>query len=165
MEWWIIGTLIFVYLVLLTGMYLMSARESRALINYALLILLGEDIHTTQRASLIELIRATDAKDASQLGRKTRTAITKLAMRLSDTVLRMNQLAWKLKTDPSVSQVTGINAVMDLLTVESGAGVERVEAEPSRDEIDWQRAPSSRTALSVPNVEAVATIKTNAHRT
>jgi len=149
MEWWIIGTLIFVYLVLLAGMYLMSARESRALTNYALLILLGEDIHATQRASLIELIRATDAKDASQLGRKTRTAITKLAMRLSDTVLRMNQLAWKLKTDPSVSQVTGINAVMDLLTVESGAGVERVEVEPSRDKIDWQRGPSSRTALSV----------------
>jgi hypothetical protein len=107
MEWWIIGTLIFVYLALPAGMYLISARESRALTNYALLILLGEDIHATQRASLIELIRATDAKDASQLGRKTRTAITKVAMRLSDTVLRMNQLAWTLKTDPSVTRSSG----------------------------------------------------------
>jgi len=104
MEWWIIGTLIFVYLVLLACMYLMSARESRALTNYALLILLGEDTHATQRASLIELIRATDAEDASKLGRKARTAITKVAMRLSDTVLRMNQLAWNLKTDPPVAR-------------------------------------------------------------
>ena len=112
MEWWIIGTLIFVYLVLLACMYLMSARESRALTNYALLILLGEDTHATQRASLIELIRATDAKDASQLGRKTRTAITKVAMRLSDTALIMNQLAWKLKTDPSV---TGSSTTADAI--------------------------------------------------
>ena len=97
MEWWIIGTLIFVYLVLLACMYLMSARESRALTNYALLILLGEDTHATQRASLIELIRATDAEDASQLGRKARTAITKVAMRLLNTKLDMNRFAWNLK--------------------------------------------------------------------
>ena len=97
-EWWIIGTLTFVYLVLLAVMYLMSARESRALTNYALLILLADDTHATQRASLIELIRATDAKDASQLGRKTRAAITKVAMRLSNTMLYVNRLAWNLKT-------------------------------------------------------------------
>ena len=98
MEWWIIGTLSIVYLVLLAVMYLMSARESRALTNYALLILLADDTHATQRASLIELIRATDAKDASQLGRKTRAAITKVAMRLSNTMLYVNRLAWNLKT-------------------------------------------------------------------
>jgi hypothetical protein len=62
MEWWIIGTLIIVYVVLLAVMYLMSARESRALTNYALLILLGKDTHATQRASLIELIRATECE-------------------------------------------------------------------------------------------------------
>ena len=129
MEWWIFGTLIIVYLLLLAVMHLMSARESRALANYALLILLGEDTRATQRASLIELIRATDAKDAFQLGRKTRTAITKVAMRLSDTALIMNQLAWKLKTGQSV---TGSSATADTIVASASEPAARIadRAEP-----------------------------------
>ena len=110
MEWWIFGTLIIVYLLLLAVMHLMSARESRALANYALLILLAEDTRATQRATLIEVIRATDAKDAAQLGRKTRTAITKLAMRLSDTVQDINQLAWNFKNDPAFTRPSTADA-------------------------------------------------------
>ena len=97
MEAWIILTILFVNPVLLAGMYFILAREIRALTSYALLVLLNEDVHATQRASLMELIRTAEAKDAVQLGGKARTAITKVAIRLLNTKLDMNRFAWNLK--------------------------------------------------------------------
>jgi hypothetical protein len=65
MEWWIIAALTFAYLVLLGSMYFISVRESRALTNYALILLLDKDIHATQSAGLMNLIRASDAENLS----------------------------------------------------------------------------------------------------
>jgi hypothetical protein len=97
MEWWINAALSLIFFVLLGVMYFISVRESRALSNYALLILLDHDVHATQRASLKDLILASDAKNAFQLGKKTRTAITDVAMRLSKTTLDVNGIVRKHK--------------------------------------------------------------------
>jgi hypothetical protein len=97
MEAWIIAAIFSLYPVILAGMYFILAREIRAITNYAVLVLLDEGVHSTQRSSLIELICATEADDAVQLGEKARTVITKVAMRLLRTKLDVNRVAWSLK--------------------------------------------------------------------
>ena len=97
MEAWIIVTILLLYPAILAALYFILAREIRAITNYAVLVLLDEDVHSTQRSSLMELICAAEAKDAVQLGGKARTAITKVAMRLLSTKLDVNRVAWSLK--------------------------------------------------------------------
>ena len=98
MEWWIIAALTGVVL-LLAKLYWISLREGRHLTNYALLILLDEKVHGAQRASLAEFIRASDAKNASELGINVRLATHSLAARLYHTMLGVNGLLWKLRID------------------------------------------------------------------
>ena len=99
MEWWIIAALTGVVL-LLTKLYRTSLRENRGLTNCALLILLDEKVHEAQRASLLEFVRASDAKNAGALGISVRIATQSLAARLHDTMLGVNGLLWKLKNNP-----------------------------------------------------------------
>jgi hypothetical protein len=109
MERWIVMAILVAYPVLLAGIYFILVRDNRAVTNYALLLLLDDSIYDTQRASVMELIRATDAKDASELGTKARTLITKVAMRLlNNTTLHVNRLAWTLKsnTQPLADRTT-----------------------------------------------------------
>ena len=96
MELWIIAALTGVVL-LLTKLYRTSLRENRQLTNYALLILLDEKAHEVQRASLADFVRASDAKNAGELGISVRLATQSLAARLYDTMLGVNGLLWKLK--------------------------------------------------------------------
>ena len=86
MEWWIIGALTVVVLVL-AALYWKSVRESTQLTNCVLLILLDEKVHAAQSKSLADLVRAIDAKNAGELGAKVNLAITQLAERLSGTML------------------------------------------------------------------------------
>jgi hypothetical protein len=99
MEWWIVGALIMVVIVLIS-IYRISLRESRTLTNYALLILLDETVHAAERKGLADLVRAIDAKDAGELGVKVNIATAQLAERLSGTRLGTYGLLWKLKAGP-----------------------------------------------------------------
>jgi hypothetical protein len=54
MEWWIIGALV-VVVVILIAIYLRSLRESKGLANLVLLILLDQKIHATQSKRLADL--------------------------------------------------------------------------------------------------------------
>jgi hypothetical protein len=69
MEWWIIGALV-VVVVILIAIYLRSLRESKGLANLVLLILLDQAIHATQSKGLADLVRGIDAKNAGELGGK-----------------------------------------------------------------------------------------------
>ena len=53
-----------------------------ALTNYVLLVLLDEKVQGVQRASLVEFVHATDAKNAGDLGIKVRLATESLATKL-----------------------------------------------------------------------------------
>ena len=86
MEWWIIGALT-VVVIMLAALYWKSVRESTQLANCVLLILLDEKVHAAQSKSLADLVRAIDAKNAGELGAKVNLAITQLAERLSGTML------------------------------------------------------------------------------
>jgi hypothetical protein len=97
MEWWIIAALTGVVLVT-AKLYWTSLSENRQLTNYALLILLDEKVHEAQRAGLADFVRASDAKNAGELGINVRLATQSLAARLNDTILGVNGLLWKLKS-------------------------------------------------------------------
>ena len=96
MEWWIIGALAVVALVLIS-VYRIALRENRALTNFLLLILLDPKAHEAHRASLVEFVRATDAKNAGDLSIKTALATQSAAAKLHHTMLGVNGLLWKLK--------------------------------------------------------------------
>ena len=57
-------------------LYNRALRESRHVTNFALLILLDEDVYTAQRKALTELVRTIDAKNAGELGMKINLATT-----------------------------------------------------------------------------------------
>jgi hypothetical protein len=82
MEWWIIGALV-VVVVILIAIYLRSLRESKGLANLVLLILLDQKIHATQSKGLADLVRGIDAKNAGELGGKVYVATCELAESLS----------------------------------------------------------------------------------
>jgi hypothetical protein len=96
MEWWIVAALV-VVLLLMIRLYRISLRETRALTNYTLLILLDEKVLAAQRESLREFVRASEAKNAGELGGKVYLATGQLAEKLSHTVLGTNGLLWELK--------------------------------------------------------------------
>jgi hypothetical protein len=96
MEWWIVAALAGLAL-LLIQMYRLALREVRALTNYALLMLVDEGVYAAQRASLVAFVRASEAKNAGELGGEAYLATGRLAAKLSHTVLGVNGLLWKLK--------------------------------------------------------------------
>jgi hypothetical protein len=94
---WIVAVLTVVS-VLLFALYRKCLRESCHVTNYALLLLLDENIHAAQRKGLIDLVHAIDAKNATELGLKVNLATTQLASRLSNTMLGTLGKLWALKT-------------------------------------------------------------------
>jgi hypothetical protein len=99
MEWWIIGGLTVVLLILI-AIYRRSLRENRNLANYVLLILLDQKIHTVQSKGLADLVRTIDAKNAGELGGRVYMATSQLAERLSGNMLGTYGLLWQLKISP-----------------------------------------------------------------
>ena len=98
MAWWIIAALS-VVLILLVKMYRIAVREGRELTNLALLSLLDDYAHAQQRKALVELVTATDAKNAGELGQKVFVAASnKLAAPIAKVWLGTYDLLWKLKT-------------------------------------------------------------------
>jgi hypothetical protein len=83
---------------------MVSRMEGQPLTNYVLLILLDPKMHEVQRVSLAEFVRATDVKNAGNLGIKVRLATQSLALKLAHTMLGANALLWKLKNDYVVSR-------------------------------------------------------------
>ena len=100
MEWSIIAVLAMVVLILV-ALYSKAVSENNKLSNYALLILLDDKVHASQRAGLTEFVRACEAKNARELGGKANLATVQLASRLSGTVLGVAGLLWKLKNGGS----------------------------------------------------------------
>jgi hypothetical protein len=103
MDWWISGALGVVVLILI-AIYRRSLRETRFIAHYLLLILLDEEVYAVQRKALANFVRATDAKNAAELGGKTYDGTCQLAEKLSIDMLAVNRLLWKLKTDAASSQ-------------------------------------------------------------
>jgi hypothetical protein len=99
MEWWIIAALA-AFLLLLSNMYRISVRGNRELTNLVLLALLDERARASQRAALIALVQATEAKNANELGGKVCTAVSKLAEPSASTWPRTYDLLWNSKIHP-----------------------------------------------------------------
>jgi hypothetical protein len=55
MEWWIIIGLSVVVLILI-AIYRRSLRENRAVVHYALILLLSDDIYKIQRSKLAQYV-------------------------------------------------------------------------------------------------------------
>ena len=82
---------------LFVHLYRTALRENRALVNYALLILLDDGVCGVQRKGLADLVKSIDAKNAGELGIKVGVATTQLAERLSLNTLVIGGLLWKLR--------------------------------------------------------------------
>jgi hypothetical protein len=87
-----------VLLLLFFALYRRSLSESQALSNYALLILLDDQVRDAQRKGLRDFVRSTDAKNALELGAKVNLSVAQLAHRLNDTMLGTNGMLWQLRT-------------------------------------------------------------------
>jgi hypothetical protein len=98
MEWWIIVPLAGVALMFM-NLYRIALRENRQLTNYALLVLLDETVLSSQRKSLAEFARASNAKNAGELGSEAYLATTRLAGRLPG-YISIGGLLWKIKNAP-----------------------------------------------------------------
>jgi hypothetical protein len=103
MGWIIAACALGILVVILIALYRRALRENRNLTNYALLILLDESVHASQRKALTEFVRTADAKNATELSGIMQSATTQFAERLADTMLGTRGLLWKLKgTEPTV---------------------------------------------------------------
>ena len=89
-----------VLLVLFVALYRRSVKESQALTDYALLILLDENVYAAQKNGLKQLVKTIDAKDAYDLGLKVLLALTPLAAKLRNP-LATSGLLWKLRAGPA----------------------------------------------------------------
>jgi cbb3-type cytochrome oxidase subunit 3 len=98
MSWMLVSFLLAIAaLLLFVHLYRTALRESRALANYALLILLDDGVCGVQRKGLADLAKSIDAKNAGELGIKVGVATTQLAERLSLNTLVIGGLLWKLR--------------------------------------------------------------------
>jgi hypothetical protein len=97
MEWWIIGVLVVVVLVLVS-IYRKSLSENRHLSNFTLLVLLDEGLHKHHRQGLIDYLQTVDAKDAFDLLIKATLAQDQLATKVaSNSSLGVSALLWKIR--------------------------------------------------------------------
>jgi len=97
MEWWIIGGLALV-VIMLIAVYRASLRENRNITHYALMMLADPGVYEAQRKSLLEFISKSDAKGASSLGSEVYVVTGNLANRLSFNALAVAGILWKLKS-------------------------------------------------------------------
>ena len=98
MSWMLVASLILGAVALLfVHLYRTALRENRALVNYALLILLDDGVCGVQRKGLADLVKSIDTKNAGELGIKVGVATTQLAERLSLNTLFIGGLLWKLR--------------------------------------------------------------------
>lgn len=101
MEWWIIGTLVLIIL-MLVSIYRKALSENRSLSNFTLLVLLDDGLHTYHRQGLIEYVRAIEVKDATDLLIKGKLALDRLAANVaSNSSLGVSALLWKIRNSSS----------------------------------------------------------------
>jgi hypothetical protein len=103
MAWWIVIAFAIV-LLLMAMVYRTSLRAQRRLTNYALLLLLNDEVLEKHRADLSEFVRSVDAKGAGDLGLQVYKATTKLAVSMSDNSLGVAGLLWKLRTGATAGE-------------------------------------------------------------
>ena len=85
--------------VLLFLLYRRSLKENLALSNLAILILADPQIYAAQRKGLVEFVRSTDAKNASDLMGKVSRSTAQLATNLIDkTMIGASGMLWRLRT-------------------------------------------------------------------
>jgi hypothetical protein len=95
MEWWIIGALIIALIVMIT-VYQRSLRENRAVVHYAIILLLHDGIHRDHRAKLAEYVASIDAKNAFDLGAKVYVAMGNMAFQIRDSMALAARLDLKI---------------------------------------------------------------------
>jgi hypothetical protein len=81
----------------LSSLYERSLREARALANFAVLLLLDDDVNSNQRAGLQQLLISLNAIGAVDLGFKVNMSLSRLALSLEDTMLDVAGMLWNLK--------------------------------------------------------------------
>jgi hypothetical protein len=97
MEWWIIGGLVIVVLILST-LYRRSLNENRSVVHYELILLLHDGIYRDHRAKLAQHVASLDAKNAYDLGTKVYVATGNMAAQIRDSGALAAGLLWDLKT-------------------------------------------------------------------
>jgi hypothetical protein len=97
MEWWIIGGLVIVVLILST-LYRKSLHENRSVVYYELVLLLHDGIYRDHRAKLAQYVASLDAKNAYDLGGKVYIATGNMAAQIRDSRTLAAGLLWDLKT-------------------------------------------------------------------
>ena len=97
---WVIVAVLGGLLILWHALYWRALTEGRVLRNYALLLLLNEDVYAVQRKGLHDLVRSLAAKNAGDLGAQVHLSLDHLAARLGDALLGVNGMLWKLKNSP-----------------------------------------------------------------
>lgn len=96
MEWWIIGALIIIVLIL-SSLYRKSLHENRSVVYYELILLLHDGIYRDHRAKLAQYVASTDAKNAYDLGGKVYIATGNMAAQIKNSGALAAGLLWDLK--------------------------------------------------------------------
>ena len=94
--------------IMLIAIYGASLREIRGLKNRMVSILLFEDVYASQRSSLLEFVRGTKAKNATDLYHKTAQAAADLAIKRSNNTADTAMALWaaKVKTSEQVPETS-----------------------------------------------------------
>jgi len=87
--------------VMLIPIYNVSLREIRWLKNYIVLILLFEDVYASERRSLLDSVRATEARNANDLYHKITQTAASLAFRRSNNTVDIATALWTAKVKTS----------------------------------------------------------------
>ena len=106
MAWWIVAAILVVVLLVMVAVYRTSLREQRALTNYALLLLLNDEVLEKHRTDLAEFVRQSNAKGAADLGVQVYAATTRMVVGMSGNSLGVAGLLWKLKNSQQELQLT-----------------------------------------------------------
>jgi hypothetical protein len=96
MDWWIIGGLVIV-VVILISIYRISLREGRELTHYLLMLILQDEIYRAARINLSNLVASSEAKNATQLNTQVVLATGKSAANMEKHSLLVQQLLWQMK--------------------------------------------------------------------
>jgi|SRR5581483_125495 len=97
MEWWLIGILCLVLLVLIS-IYRRSLRENRAIVHYTIVLLLHDGIYNDHRNKMSQYVCSLEAKNAFDLCSKVYIATGNMAAQLKDSMALAAGLLWDLKT-------------------------------------------------------------------
>ena len=96
---WIFVTVLFAVIVLLIALYKRALHDTQHMFSLLILVLLDESGYTARKGDLVNFVRGTKAKDASQLSTEVYHSLCEVATRLARaSVLGAHAGLWKIKT-------------------------------------------------------------------